>query len=745
MDRCRWICGFLTFFVSREWSSSVLHDQARFVKDNTMNFKIFKIFILIMFLTGVVFSAGDAGAGGSVTNMRYWNAPDHTRIVFDLTEPPVFETSRLDGTLTVTFRQTTCAESVPRETKIDKSGIGKLTINVLSEGDVLVRMELGKGSEANVFPLKQFLDKPDRLVIDIEFPEVSRQESRMREQIKVSKKKKIIVIDPGHGGDDPGAVGKRGAYEKNVVLAIGRRLKKTLDRHGFFQAYLTRNGDYYVPFNKRLQIAREYGADLFISIHADAAKNRDARGSSVYCLSLGEASSVAAKILAQNENLADIVGGVRDADMKDETNSILINMCQTNTINVSKAFGMSVLWELDHIGELKFDRVQEAPFRVLKMPEIPAVLIETAYISNPDEEKLLCSEPFQKKVSDTISGAVVQFFLKETPGTGTGVLVQGENPKETGGKEALPAEKPVPRPFFLYTVEKGDTLNKIAGRFGVTVGDLLEMNRLKIEDPLYVGKHLKVAGERKDAETVSLKGSNDEKAAGRTEVRDAIKGGALKKTSPPFFFYTVVKGDSLSRIADRFGMSLSRLLEFNQLEMDAPLYVGKRLKIEGKEGNAVKALPKKDDDGKASGRKEMQEPVGKGTAKKTPQPFFFYTVAEGDSLSRIADRFGVSLSRLLEFNQLEMDAPLYVGKRLKIEGKERTSEIASSSGKSRGKTVEKNRPAYKTYRVKKGDTLQDIARKEGVSLAALLKLNRMKLDDPLYKGRVLILGSRNMQ
>ena len=732
-------------FISRERSSSVLHDQARFVKDNTMNLKIFKIFILIMFLTGVVFSAGDAGAGGSVTNMRYWTAPDHTRIVFDLTEPPVFETARQDGTLIVTFRETACAESVPRETRIDKSGIGKLTISVPAEGDVLVQMELGKGSEANVFPLKQFLDKPDRLVIDIELPEVSRQESRMREQIKVSKKKKIIVIDPGHGGDDPGAVGKRGSYEKNVVLAIGRRLKKTLDRHGFFQAYLTRNGDYYVPFNKRLQIAREYGADLFISIHADAAKNREARGSSVYCLSPGEASSVAAKILAQNENLADIVGGVRDADMKDETNSILINMCQTNTINVSRAFGMSVLWELDHIGELKFDRVQSAPFRVLKMPEIPAVLIETAYISNPDEEKLLCSEPFQRKVSDTISRAVVQFFLKETPDTPPGVLVQGENMKETGGKAALPAEKPVPRPFFLYTVEKGDTLNKIAGRFGVTVGDLLEMNRLKIEDPLYVGKHLKVAGERKDAEIVSLKEANTEKAAGRKESRDTIKGGALKKTSPPFFFYTVEKGESLSRIANRFGMSLSRLLELNQLEMDAPLYVGKRLKIEGKESNAAKALLKKDDDERASGRKEMREPVGKEAAKKTTQPFFFYTVAEGDSLSRIADRFGVSLSRLLELNQLEMDVPLYVGKRLKIEGKERTSEITSSSGKNRGKTAEKNRPAYKTYRVKKGDTLQDIARKEGVSLAALLKLNRMKLDDPLYKGRVLILGSRNMQ
>ncbi len=693
----------------------------------------------MIFLAGVFSSADGAEAGGSVTNMRYWNAPDHTRIVFDLTAPPVFETSRQDGNLTVTFREATCAESVPRETRIDKSGIGKLTVAVPSEGDVLVRMELGKGSEANVFPLKQFLDKPDRLVIDIELPEVSRQESRVREQIKVSKKKKIIVIDPGHGGDDPGAVGKNGAYEKDVVLAIGRRLKKNLDRHGFFQAYLTRNGDYYVPFNKRLQIAREYGADLFISVHADAAKNREARGSSVYCLSLGEASSVAAKILAQNENLADIVGGARDADMKEETNPILINMCQTNTINVSKAFGMSVLWELDHIGELKFDRVQEAPFRVLKMPEIPAVLIETAYISNPDEEKLLCSAPFQKKVSDTISRSVVQFFLKEAPVTPPGVLVQAESPKETVGKEILPADKPLPRPFFLYTVEKGDTLNKIAVRFGVTLGDLLEMNRLKIEDPLYTGKHLKIAGERKDTETALLKKTDDGKAAGRQETRKAVRGGDLGKTNPPFFFYTVARGDSLSRIADRFGVSLSSLLELNRLKMGAPLYVGKRLKIAGKEKDSARALMEKEKDGKPLGGNETREPVGTRSGKMTAPPFFFYTVARGDSLSRIADRFGVSLSSLLELNRLKMGAPLYVGKRLKIEVKEKTPEMVFELEKTRGNTAKKNSPAYKTYRVKKGDTLQDIARKQGVSLAALLRLNHMKRDDPLHQDRVLIL------
>ena len=615
-----------------------------------MKGKLLRIFFLIVFFAAVFLRGGWVQAAGEVTNMRYWTAPDHTRIVFDLTEPPVFTTSRQDGSLSITFQETACAETVSRETKIGKSGIRKVAIIALKEGDVLVRLELENDVETNVFPLKKFLDKPDRLVVDIELPEVSRRESRKREQIRASKKKKIIILDPGHGGDDPGAVGKNGTREKDVVLAISRRLKKTLDRHGFFQAYLTRDGDYYVPFDERLQIAREYGADLFVSIHADAARNREARGSSVYCLSLGGASSVAAKILAQNENLADIVGGAREADMKEDTNPMLINMCQTNTINVSKAFGMSVLWELSNIGELKFEKVQEAPFRVLKMPEIPAVLIETAYISNPEEEKLLRSPAFQNKLSATIARAVVQFFLSESSGEAPIVLAQGGKSKDP----AAPVENRA-KPFFLYTVEKGDTLSKIARRFNVTLSGLLTLNQLEADAPLYVGKKLKIEGERKD---------ENGKAAQKDAVCDVT---------------------------------------------DSP------------------------------GAKEPETPVGK-TAKK---PFFFYTVAKGDTLTRIADRFGMTLGSLLTLNRLKSEEPLHVGKRLRIEGVAPEAKINQKKERDADKTKKQDKRPLTTYRVKGGDTLLTIARRQGVSVGTLLKLNDMKLDDPLYKDRILILGEQN--
>jgi len=157
------------------------------------------------------------------------------------------------------------------------------------------------------------------------------------------------VIDPGHGGEDPGAVGKNGTYEKNVVLAISREIKKSIHKMPGYRAILTRDGDYYVSFSKRLSIARQAGASLFISVHADAARNRQAKCSSVYCLSTGAASNEAAKLLANNENLSDIIGGVPNGEGNNQSDEIILNMFQTNTINLSKTFAVDLL---DQIGRV---------------------------------------------------------------------------------------------------------------------------------------------------------------------------------------------------------------------------------------------------------------------------------------------------------------------------------------------------------------------------------------------------------
>jgi N-acetylmuramoyl-L-alanine amidase len=381
---------------------------------------------------------------------------------------------------------------------------------------VRVSLSLTADLQTNVFKLKKFQDKPDRIVIDISLQDSPKQDSDAREPEVPLRRSRIVVIDPGHGGDAPGAVGKKGTHEKIVVLAIAKKIRDILNNIAGYKAILTRDSDYYVSFKKRLRVARESGADLFISIHADAARNRGASGSSVYCLSIGGASSEAARILANDENLADIVGGVPSSEGSDASDPIILDMFQTHTINQSRSFGLLLLKELNAANHLKFTTVQEAPFIVLKLPEIPSVLVETAYISNEKEENLLRSTRFQGRVAEGIVRSIVEFFPPLTP-----VLAEA-SAKEKGGKrtsdspvEAVAAERKKPpaiesarrvkekavverkrtalskpHPPASYRVKKGDTLAAIAAKHGTTVRFLIDLNHLKRPYKLHVGRKL---------------------------------------------------------------------------------------------------------------------------------------------------------------------------------------------------------------------------------------------------------------
>ncbi|OHE22574.1 MAG: hypothetical protein A2Z43_09825 [Syntrophobacterales bacterium RBG_19FT_COMBO_59_10] len=368
-----------------------------------------------------------------------------------------------------------------------------------------------------------------------------------------------------------------------------------LNRKEGYRAFLTRDGDYYVSFSKRLQIAREYGADLFISVHADAARNKNARGSSVYSLSTGGASSEAAKILAQHENLADIVGGVPAAEGNGDSGPIILDMFQTHTINQSKTFGHGLLKHMEEANPLKFATVQEAPFRVLKLPEIPSVLIETAYLSNPKEENLLRSDRFQKRIAERVARSVAEFLPPLPP-----VLVVVSGGKEEGGKpgekaaaEAGPGPKaegglatenpraaksenpgqvkvepPSAREkVSLYRVRKGDTLGKIARVHNSTIGVLLKLNAMKLRDPLHVGRLLKVP-------------------VAQTETRITEKRTSAGKPSASensgTSVYLVKRGDTLSAIARRYGTTIRVLMELNRLKISDPLPVDRKLVLPGK-------------------------------------------------------------------------------------------------------------------------------------------------------------------
>jgi N-acetylmuramoyl-L-alanine amidase len=522
-----------------------------------------KIRYALIIVVGIIASANFSGAA-EILNIRYWAAPDHTRVVIDIGSEPSFETQEGEKLLTLTFKESTSRQSLPTEIVINKPGIKKVILNPVSNGSIKAEFILDKYLKTQVFQLKKFQDKPDRVVVDI-FLEQAPQEELVKELSSKIKKTKIIVIDPGHGGDDPGAVGKKGTYEKNIVLLISREIKKAVNKIPGYKVLLTRDGDYYVSFNKRLQMAKDLNANLFISVHADAARNRNARGSSVYCLSTGAASNEAAKLLAKNENLSDIIGGVPNGEGKTDSDQIILNMFQTNTINLSKTYAGNLMNQLNKVNTLKHKNVQEAPFRVLKLPDIPAVLIETAYISNGEEERLLKSNNFQKKLALAVASSVTEYL------SGTASIAQGNDAVREGDKTFNPREKkPLEKiddqnemATSQYKVKRGDTFFSIAQLFNTKIALLLKLNNRKMEDTLYAGQKIKVP--------VNVN-SQHIKAAG--DSVDKVNDG--KGTAR---IYMVKKGDTLFSIAKNNSLKIDELRKLNHLKSSDPLLSGQKIKL----------------------------------------------------------------------------------------------------------------------------------------------------------------------
>jgi N-acetylmuramoyl-L-alanine amidase len=531
--------------------------------------------MLVLLLVGSW--AAEANAMNNILNVRHWVAPDHTRIVIDTSEVPDYTVEKNKEYVRIDFKNTLYPKDLPEKSVLNKPGVTVVSMTRLSEESVRIEISLANHVDTNVFKLSKIEEKPDRVVIDIELPEIEKKETTKREQVKIERKEWIVVIDPGHGGEDPGAVGRGGTQEKDVVLRVSRMLKDNLDKRGGYRAFLTRNGDYYVPFNKRLKIAREYGADLFLSIHADAARNRDAHGASVYCLSPSGASTEAARLLAMNENLADIMGGSPNGENSDASDPIVLNMFQTNTINTSRIYGGSMLSKLSRVSPLKFDAVQGAPFRVLKLPQIPSLLVETGYISNKKEEKLLRSSRHQARIANVLANAVAEVLpAKPALRPAPDVVVTKKEPEsiqkgvtgdrpETGIKKAVVVKETEVREvqYQSYTVKRGDTLEKIAKKHNTTLAALLKLNQMKLKDPLLAGRMIKIK----------------EKPAGK-ETRATLKKGApARAEKEKFTFYRVKKGETLEIIARRSGTTISQLRQLNRMKPSDPLLADQKLKL----------------------------------------------------------------------------------------------------------------------------------------------------------------------
>jgi len=306
--------------------------------------------------------------------------------------------------------------------------IEKLRVGRNRPGVVRLVLDLKAEVKPQVFTLKPVADYGHRLVLDI-YPVVppdplaaliEADEKAAREEARAPEKPKVarlatIVIDPGHGGEDPGALGRLGSREKDITLTIARRLKALIDAEPEMRAVLTRDADYYLPLHLRVEKARRVKADLFVSIHADAFIRPHARGSSVFALSERRATSEAARWLAKKENEADLVGGV-NLDVKDKyLAQTLLDLSQTATIDHSLRLGNAVLGELGQVNTLHKAQVEQASFSVLKAPDVPSILVETAFISNPDEEKRLNDEAYQDQLARAILGGIKRYLAKHPP------------------------------------------------------------------------------------------------------------------------------------------------------------------------------------------------------------------------------------------------------------------------------------------------------------------------------------------
>ena len=522
---------------------------------------IFKKITYFLTILIVIFGSTNCYGSTEILNVRHWTAPDHTRIVLDVDDEPDYEVKESENLLILNFKEASFHKSIPAEIIINKHGIKKMFFHHIDEDTVEIEFVLDKHQKVEVFKLKKFQDKPERIVVDIILEQVPKEEETTV-RISEPKQKKIIVIDPGHGGEDPGAVGKRRTYEKNVVLSIAREIKKAINKMPGYRAVLTRDGDYYVSFSKRLQKAKDLGASLFISVHADAARNRYAKGSSVYCLSTGAASNEAAKMLAKNENLSDILGGVPESEGNNESNQIIMNMFQTNTINLSKIYAGILMKHLDLVSRLKHKSVQEAPFRVLKLPDIPAVLIETAYISNLQEESLLKQSSFQKKLATSITSSIGEYL------SDTAAIPQSEDAfkkdDETG--KVIKKQNDDEITTTYYKIKRGDTLFSVAGHFNTKVAVLLKLNNLKLEDQLFVGRKIMVP--------VNKTGNEESTSVAALDPKE--KSNGRKKSTR---FYTVKKGDTLFLLAKNNSTTIQELLKLNNMKITDPLLYGQKIKL----------------------------------------------------------------------------------------------------------------------------------------------------------------------
>ena len=397
-------------------------------------------------IVGAASLAPDAWAiAGQLASARLWPAEEYTRLILESSSPMAYQMQTLGNPDRLVLdladvQWTTELADIGARVQSSDPYVAGIRVGRKSNGVRLV-IDLKSPVKAQVFALQPVAEYGHRLVVDLyppvrldplmalladeeekdrapaqESPSQSGKDTPQPKPAAPGGGRKITVaVDPGHGGEDPGAVGQRGTYEKNVVLAISRKLKNVLENDRNVRVMLTRDDDYYVPLGARVEKARRVQADLFVSIHADAFREPRARGSSVFALSENGATSAAARWLAQRENSADLIGGVNLPSRDPVLARTLLDLSQTAQISDSLKVGRQVLDGIGAHNALHKATVEQAGFAVLKAPDIPSILVETAFISNPEEELKLRSERHQQLFAESIGEGVRRYFARNPP------------------------------------------------------------------------------------------------------------------------------------------------------------------------------------------------------------------------------------------------------------------------------------------------------------------------------------------
>jgi len=413
----------------------------------------------------VVAPAVYASAAESLTAVRFWTAPDHTRIVVDMTGSVEYDAgTRRDPDRVVVLVRNASLDGPLDVTPVGDGLVDRVRINELESGAQIV-VDLTKTSEYNVFSLLPYAGKPHRIVIDI-FRDTDPRIESAREIANRPVSRRVVVIDPGHGGEDPGTLGNGALKEKDIALDIALRLAEILGHQQGCEAKLTRESDYFVSLGKRKELAAAWDGDLFVSIHGNSAPNRSATGTEVFTVSDRGASDQTARELADKENAADLVGGV-PPETGDDVLAILVDLKMGDRIQKSAHLASFISSELTE-GGLGPVHSKRAGFVVLKSLAMPSVLVEVGFLSSSKDVAKLKRADYRQQYATALAEAIDGYFATYAPVAAA--------------------------PDGTHSVAPGETLWSIARRYGRSVAELRDMNDLPDDCTIYVGQKLNVSG-----------------------------------------------------------------------------------------------------------------------------------------------------------------------------------------------------------------------------------------------------------